>query len=125
MSWPELIRELHDKGFNVNFYADDIPILFIAVHLRILINLMQQAIKVLEEWHRCVTLSVNLDKMEMMLFRRKIQGRGCRGSYVGMAKVAETKQRLLMLGLEPVLVCKGTQTMLDSHLQSVRHVVPS
>ena len=66
-----LLQALRKKGVEVTGYSDDIMILSRAACMGDLVDLMQGALAVVEEWCRRYGLSVNPEKTECVLFTRK------------------------------------------------------
>ena len=64
----ELIRLLNEAGFFAQAYADDILILVKADDEHVLAGLMQHALGIVQAWCESVRLSVNPDKVNMILF---------------------------------------------------------
>ena len=64
----ELIRLLNEAGFFAQAHADDIRILLKADDEHVLAGLMQHALGIVQAWCDSVRLSVNPDKVNMILF---------------------------------------------------------
>ncbi|KAJ3649490.1 hypothetical protein Zmor_021230 [Zophobas morio] len=66
-----LIRRLNDIGYHTIGYADDLVILLTGKNADALCEIMQAAVKIVEEWCSRHTLSVNGEKTKLILFTRK------------------------------------------------------
>jgi ribonuclease HI len=67
----ELLSKLNNNGYWTIGYADDLVIIIRGRFLGTICNLMQSALKMVEEWCRNNDLTVNPSKTEMTLFTRK------------------------------------------------------
>ncbi|KAJ3665506.1 hypothetical protein Zmor_000998 [Zophobas morio] len=66
-----LIRLLNDLGYHTIGYADDLVILLTGKNADTVCKIMQAVVKIVEEWCRRLTLSVNGEKTKLILFTRK------------------------------------------------------
>ncbi|XP_067208430.1 uncharacterized protein [Linepithema humile] len=66
-----LLRALDDRGFTAQGYADDVAILVRGPFLETLLELMQGALEVVEEWCQRTGLAVNPLKTGLTVFTRK------------------------------------------------------
>ena len=66
-----LLSRLNEIGFPSYEFADDYLILIIGLCISTIFDLMQQALRTVEQWCRQVGLSVNPTKTNMVLFTKK------------------------------------------------------
>ena len=73
-----LLRKLNGLGLPTYGFADDYLVLIIGLSIPTIFDLMQQALRTVEQWCRLVGLSVNPDKTNMVLFTKKRNSNGVR-----------------------------------------------
>ena len=90
----ELIRLLNETGFFAQAYADIVLILMKADDEHVLARLMKHALAIVQAWCEYVKLSVNPDKVNMMLFstRYKVKPIGGGGGGGGGATGRRTSE---------------------------------
>ena len=79
----ELIRLLNEEGFFAQAYTDDILILVKADDEHALAGLMQHALGIVQSWCESVRLSVNPDKVNMILFTTRYKVKPIGGVHLG------------------------------------------
>ena len=79
----ELIRLLNEAGFFAEAYTDDMLILVKVDDEHILPGLMQYAIGIVQAWCESVRLSVNPDKVNMILFTTRYKVKPIGGVHLG------------------------------------------
>ena len=67
----ELIRGLSENGCYTLVYADDITLLICGTFLHTISELLQEALSVIQHWCNRTQLSINLQKMMIVPFKRK------------------------------------------------------
>ena len=71
LTLDSLIRKLNSLHFYTVGYADDLVILVKGKHVNVLCDRLQEGLKIVENWCKDHSLSVNPKKTEMVLFTRK------------------------------------------------------
>ena len=79
----ELIRLLNEAGFFAQAYADDILILVKADDEHVLAGLMQHTLGIRQAWCESFRLSVNPDKVNMILFTTRYKVKPIGGVQLG------------------------------------------
>jgi len=70
-----LLKWLSKRGVYVQGYADDGVVLVIGIVLSTVCEIMQRAVKGIEEWCTSHQLAVNPTKTEMVIIHKKVQDR--------------------------------------------------
>lgn len=85
-----LLRSLHQCGYKAVGYADDLTILCQGKHLHILSDRTQQAVRIVETWCKEVSLTVNPDKSEVIVFTKKFKLEGFKNPKIFGKEITKT-----------------------------------
>ncbi|XP_067204590.1 uncharacterized protein [Linepithema humile] len=86
-----LLKALDDRGFTAQGYADDVAILVRGPFLETLLELMQGALEVVEEWCQRTGLAVNPLKTGLTVFTRKYKVDTIVGPTLGEVRLVPTE----------------------------------
>lgn len=111
-----LIKELRKANYKVVAYADDLLILVSGKYINIISDVMNGAMKIVEDWCRKFSLEVNPDKTKIMKFTRKTKKENLKLKDIKIfgKKLEEVKEiKYLGIYLDPKL-------NMNRHIQKIR-----